>query len=670
MSSSKPTPVRLGDSGWTSPVRVVQKALFGSPLRGLLAALVLGLGALTSLTADSPKNVSGLSFHPATGPVVPWNQIAGKKATVVVFLSFDCPMSTSYAKPLADLAAAYAARGVVFIGLVPTDDTAATIARQAKEYNLGFPVFKDDRLAAAEILDATTTPQVFVLDENHDIRYRGRIDDGYTRRLVPNRKVTEHDLVNALDAVLSGKPVPVPKTDAIGCRIVREKQAKTVVANAPVYYKDVLPILQARCQSCHRPGEAAPFSLMNYKQAVNWAEDVKAFTRDRRMPPWKPRGGKEFVGDRRMSEKEIDTISRWVDAGCPEGDRKDAPPAPTFPDGWVLGKPDLILEPADDFVLGPTGADHFRVFVLPTGLTEDKYVVGVEVRPGNPRVVHHAINLFDATGSARQLQTLSQAGGQKGRKPSDVDIGSGFASGMLPGIRISPADLRADHPPVGPLGGWAPGVVPRELPPGTGYLLPKGSDFVMQLHYHRNGRIERDRTRVGLYFAKTSIDRAMLALFVPGSFKMDRKGSEGLGYIPAGDPHFVARGSWYALENCTLHAIMPHMHLLGKSVKMTMTPPGGRPDLLIDIPDWDYNWQEYYFLKEPVKVRAGTRFEIEAVLDNSATNPNNSHVPPIDIRFGEQTTDEMLFGFFGATKDNPRNGLPFVIGQGPFRLFR
>jgi hypothetical protein len=356
-----------------------------------------------------------------------------------------------------------------------------------------------------------------------------------------------------------------------------------------------------------------------------------------------------------------------VDAGCPEGDPKDAPPPAKFPDGWVLGKPDLILEPDDDFVLGATGRDLFQVFVMPTGLTEDRYVVAVEVRPGNPRVVHHAVNVFDVTGNARRHQEQAQ---QKPRKPGDADVGPGFASGMIPGVRLRGSDLLAGKMSFGPLGGWAPGMAPREWPAGTGFLLPTGSDFVMQIHYHRNGRVERDRTKVGIYFAKAPVDRPMLGIVIPGRFKTDDGKFDGLGYIPAGDAYFVARGHWYVTENCTVHAVAPHMHLLGKSVKITMTPPGGQPELLIDVPEWDYNWQENYILKEPLRVKAGTRFDVEAVFDNSAANPHNPHNPPVDVKFGEQTDDEMLFGMLSATKDNPRAGLPFIISQGPFRLGR
>jgi hypothetical protein len=187
------------------------------------------------------------------------------------------------------------------------------------------------------------------------------------------------------------------------------------------------------------------------------------------------------------------------------------------------------------------------------------------------------------------------------------------------------------------------------------------------VHYHRDGKLEKDRTQVGLYFAKKPVDKPMLGLVAPGRFKTD-KTAEGrfgrLGYIPAGDSHFVARGGTVALEDCTLYTVMPHMHLLGKSVKMTMTTPDGKTETLIDVAEWDYNWQEQFLLKEPIKVKSGTRFDIEAVFDNSSANPNNPSSPPVDVRFGEQTTNEMLFGFLGATKDT-KTGLPFLILQRP-----
>src|SRR5262249_16727449 len=246
------------------------------------------------------NTVAGLPF---------WKDAAGDKVTVVVFISFDCPMSNSYAKPLADLAKDYAAKGVNFVGLCPCALTPEGVAKHAKESQSGFPVVKDEKLAASDALGAKVTPSVFVLDGKNDVRYSGLIDDGYVKRLVPNKKVSEYYLKNALDAVLAGKPVAVTKTDAIGCPIVRGTVKGT--STEVTYHRDVQPILQTRCQSCHRPGEVGPFSLMTYKQAVNWADDIKEYTHSRKMPPWKPTGGKDLVGDRRLSDKEIQTLAKW-----------------------------------------------------------------------------------------------------------------------------------------------------------------------------------------------------------------------------------------------------------------------------------------------------------------------------------------------------------------------
>jgi peroxiredoxin len=602
-----------------------------------------------------PVSVDQLSFKTDQGKTVPWKEVAGGKATVVVFLSFDCPMSTSYLKPLSELASSYRDQGLNLIALCACDDSPAQIAKQAKDFGLSFRVFKDDGYTATQSLGATITPQVFVLDAKGEVRYSGLIDDGYSKRLVPNRTSSKQYLRDAIDAVLAGKSPPVAKTEPIGCRIIQTpKRGNSLEVT---YHRDVEPILQNRCQSCHRPGEVGPFSLTTYKQAVNWADDIREFTQNHKMPPWKPTGGKEFQLERRLSEKELQTLAKWVDNGCPKGDPKDAPPEKKFTEGWYLGKPDLVLTVPSEFVLGPTGPDQFRVFVMPTGLTEDKYVVAVEVRPGNAKIVHHTLNFFDATGNARRLEKEAQEKLKANPPgPDAVDVGPGFSSSMGIGFRPSAADLAKSKPPIGALGGWAPGILPKYLPDGVGYPLPAGSDFVIQVHYHRDGRLEKDRTQVGLYFAKKPIEKSMLGIVVPGRFKPDPKLKgrfAAMGYIPAGEEHFVAHGAVIAMEDCTMYTVMPHMHLLGKSVKITMTPPGGKTETLIEVADWDYNWQEQFLLKTPIKVKSGTRFDIEAVYDNSSKNPLNPNSPPADVRFGEQTTNEMLFGFLGATKDHP-----------------
>jgi peroxiredoxin len=605
------------------------------------------------------------SFRDVAEKKVAWTELAkDRAAVVVVFLSFDCPMSNGYSTLLTELAKTYAEKKIAFVGLCPCDDDVATIAKLTAEYRLNFPVFKDDKLAAANALQATHTPMAFVIDAQGSVRYQGLIDNRYAARLKENQRTTEHYLKDALDAFVGGSPVKIAATKPFGCHIVREE--KRVAAGAFTYHRDVAPILQNRCQSCHRPGEVGPFSLMTYKQASNWADDIKEYTQNRRMPPWKPvPSAYSFSGERRLSDRELEVLAKWADDGAPEGDPKDAPPTKKFEDGWQLGKPDLILTPNEDFVLGATGKDHFRVIVMSTGLTEDKYVTAIEIRPGNPRVVHHTLNFWDTTGSARARQQEEHEKRVKNPPaPDAVDVGPGYASAMGLGFQIRPQDLMSGKPPIGTLAGWAPGIMPKELPAGTGYYLPKNSDLVVQMHYHRNGRVERDRTQFGLYFAKKPVEKPMTGVVVTGRFKTDAKATgrfAALGYIPAGDDHFTARGAMVTMEDCVVHAVTPHMHLLGKAVKITMTPPNGKPEVLINIPEWDYNWQETYFLKQSIPVKAGTRFDIEAVFDNSAKNPNNPSSPPIDVTFGEQTTNEMLFGFVAATKDRGVGLSPYII---------
>jgi hypothetical protein len=560
---------------------------------------------------------------------------------------------------------------VAFVGLCPCDDDAVTIARHAKEFKVGFPIYLDEKLAATDAFAAKTTPTVFLVDAQGTVRYSGAIDNKYSARLKENKIVTEKYLHDALDQLLAGKEVKVKSTKALGCSIVRDD--KKNLTSAVTYYKDVLPIVQEHCQSCHRTGEVGPFSLMTYKQAVNWADDIKSYTQDHTMPPWKPSGGKEFAGDRRLSQKEIDTLAKWVDSGKAEGNPKDAPPPKQFQDGWYNGQPDLVLTVPDEFVLGATGKDHFRVYVLPTGLTEDHFVRAIEVRPGNKRVVHHTLNFYDMTGKAKSLEAEYQKAHP--HKDGEVDTGPGYPVTMGLGFQAGPTEMLQGK--IGALAGWAPGILPKELPPGTGYWLPKGADFVIQMHYHRDGKVEKDRTQIGIYFAKGNDKIRLLGGVIPGQFQLDPevKGRFGMfGSIPANDAHFVAKGYSVAMEDCTIYSVMPHMHLLGKSVKITMTPPKGtetemvtifpipkhwdfsKTETLIEIANWDYNWQETYFLKEPIKVKKGTRFDIEAVYDNSDANPLNPFSPPHKVAFGEQTDSEMLFGFLSATKDEKGGG--------------
>jgi peroxiredoxin len=581
--------------------------------------------------------VGDVRFTDAKGKTVDLNELKGKKAIVVVFLSFDCPVCTSYAGPLTEMSRAYADRGVKFVAVsTGEDEDAVAAARHAAEYKISFPVFADPKGLAVAALKAEVTPEVFLLDPNLVVRYRGRIDNAYYARLKRNAVTTRQDLQLALDEVLAGKEVSVPRTQAVGCSLRPEAPAAKETGNV-TFYRDVLPVLQNNCQNCHRPGEIGPFPLMTYKQAVTWADDVKEFTQNRKMPPWKPTAGVAFQNERKMSEHEIATIARWVDGGMPAGESSDAPPPRHFTEGWQLGQPDLVLTPASDLVLGPSGKDLFRCYSLPTNLNEDKYVVAIEVKPGNPRIVHHTLNFIDAKQQGRKLEEAAQTK-EKDLKATDYDRGPGYTVQMGTGLT-----------PSGGLGGWAPGQLARTMPAGYGYFLPKGVDVVVQSHYHRDGLVEKDRLSIGLYFAKSNKGMQQFkGGVIPGRFFA----------IPANEDHYLVTGSIQVVQDCVLHTVMPHMHLLGHQIKVTVRPPEEKPITLVAINDWDYNWQETYFLKQPMPLKVGTTLDVEAIYDNSATNPNNPFNPPRMVTFGEQTTNEMCFVFLGATSEGLRRS-PF-----------
>jgi peroxiredoxin len=612
---------------------------------------VLVLAACWSAADPAPptdrlnKKIDNVTLTATDGKPAQLHDLADRKAVVLVFLSFDCPVSNHYATTLAELHAVYSGKGVAFVGVVAGDEPPAEVAKKAAEFKLPFPVHADPKLAAVDALKATTTPEAFVLDHNLVLRYRGRIDNAFAARLRKNPRVTDHDLKDALDALLAGKSVATPATKAVGCP-VPTKEVKAVATVAVTYHRDVLPILQQHCQACHRPGEVGPFSLTTYKQAVNWASDITHYTHERKMPPWKPNEGVELKHNRSLTTKELATLAAWEKAGCPEGDPKDAPPPVKYPDGWQLGTPDLVLEPAEDMHVGPGGKDLFRCFVLPTGLKEDVHIVAYETRPGNAAVVHHTLNQFDTTGMARQLEQQER---EKAKGSNSPDHGPGYSVAMglgftplTPGVKVKPG-----IPPIGFFGGWAPGQLGTRLPDGIGFHLPKEADIVLQVHYHRTGKPETDRPKLALYFAKKPVEKRWVTLPVgeAGNPLFPILATT----IPAGKPdHVITRTGWLT-GDADLHSVMPHMHLVGKSIKVTMTPPGGEPVVLVGIKEWDYNWQETYWLKEPLRVKAGTKFEVEGVFDNSSKNPNNPFHPPQIVSFGEETTNEMLLGFLGMT---------------------
>ena len=388
-------------------------------------------------------------------------------------------------------------------------------------------------------------------------------------------------------------------------------------ASMPTYAREVSRIVQTNCQECHRRGQIGPFPLETYEHARKRARDIVTVTADRSMPPWRPeRGfGQRFQHDRSLPDADLATLAAWAEAGAPLGDPAELPPKASFPEEWALGTPDMVLEIPESFSIPAAGSDIYRCFVLPTNLPEDTYVSAIEYLPGNRRVVHHILGWIDVTRAAR-------------KKDAD-DPGPGYSCFSGPEVRYH-----------GDFGGWSVGRDPARLPDGVGYSLPKGSDVILQIHYHPNGKPETDRSKIGLHFAKTPIKQTVHRPYALNA---------GLLLLP-GKANIEVKASWTVPVDLVALAVTPHMHNIGRDIAMMVTFPDGRTEALIKIADWDFGWQNTFFFEKPLDLPKGSIVKVVAHYDNSASNPNNPNKPPRLVTWGPATTDEMCIGFLTVTK--------------------
>jgi len=386
--------------------------------------------------------------------------------------------------------------------------------------------------------------------------------------------------------------------------------------NSVTFTKDVAPILFNKCTSCHRTGEVAPFALESYKDTAKRAKTIASVVSKHVMPPWKAAPGPAYMDECRLTDDQIGVIQQWAAEGAREGNPADLPALPQFPIGWRNGEPDLVISMPEAYTVPAEGRDIYRNFVIPTGFTQDKWLAAVEIRPGNRRVVHHVLVHLDVSGKARELDAKDPGPGYR------TGGGIGFAS-------------------AGQIGGWAPGNVARRWPDGIAMPVPAGSDVVIQVHYNLNGKPETDRTQVGLYFAKGPVDKRARLFPLTGRVN-----------IPAGDADHRVTSSMPVPSDVTLRSVMPHMHLLGREMKIFATLPNGKELPLVHVPEWDFNWQMSYVFKQPVKLPRGSKVSLEARYDNSTDNPRNPNSPPKNVRWGEQTTDEMCLAYLNFTVDS------------------
>lgn len=393
---------------------------------------------------------------------------------------------------------------------------------------------------------------------------------------------------------------------------------------APVdYARHVAPILSRHCVSCHRAGQVGPFPLDTYADARAKARTIAAVAASRYMPPWKAShlAGAELAGERRLTAAEIGVLKRWAATGAGPGPALALPPTAAPVGGWALGEPDLVLEMTEPFAVAAEGDDVYQCFVIPVSLPAFRWVRAFEFVPGSRRAVHHALFFLDRSGTARQRDA--------------AEPGPGYRCFGLPGFL-----------PTASLGGWSPGNGAYEMPAGVALPLRKSVDLVLQVHYHTTGAADSDRSRLGLYFATKPPTRSIFDVAL-ASREID---------IPAGDRAYRVRDGITLPVAVDLMGVIPHAHYLARQMRGWAILPDGRRRNLLEILDWDFNWQQNYRYLRPIRLPAETRLEMEFVYDNSDQNPRNPSRPPRRVVWGPETTDEMAGLHFQVIPADPADG--------------
>ncbi|NOT60103.1 MAG: thiol-disulfide isomerase [Acidobacteria bacterium] len=434
-------------------------------------------------------------------------------------------------------------------------------------------------------------------------------------------------------------------------------------ANSPAktvtYTKDVAPILFKNCAQCHRPDDIAPFSVLSFKDVRPWAKSIKEQVVKREMPPWHadPHYGK-FENEARLSQTDIDTIAAWVDSGAKEGNAKDLPRMPNAATDWEIGKPDVVLTMPKEYELPAKGADDYLYFRVPTGFTEDKWIQASEFRPGNRKVVHHAVVFLETPLMYRMALDNAKKNGWDTKDPisvfqsedgNDPDM---YRDGTVSRVKM---DAPVNNDPcanknfgngggsMGLLSAYAPGRNADTYPAGMAKRIPAGSNLIFQMHYAKTtGKPEKDRTSMALSFAKEPVTKSVQTMLIVNEMFL----------IPAGAENHQANACVNFRNDVELVNYMPHMHVRGKAMKYELIHPDGKTETLIDVPRYNFNWQTLYKLQAPLNVAKGSRLKVTGWFDNSAKNKLNPD-PTKVVRFGEPTYDEMLVGFVDFARPRP-----------------
>lgn len=566
--------------------------------------LVSGRGEALAIPVVSP--VGDFALQDYRGKSHRLSDYEDSKVVVLAFLGTECPLVKLYGPKLEQVSQKYQSRGVTILGInANRQDSISNIAAYARRQQITFPILKDVGNTLADAVQADRTPSVIVLNAAREIVYRGRIDDqcgvGYAQEAARHTY-----LLDAIKAALVNKSPAVKSVAAEGCLIGRMR--KPMGDSSVTYGAHIAPILVKHCAECHREGEIAPFALTSYDEVAGWADMIQEVVADQRMPPWHadPSHG-TFSNARGLSATEKELINKWVRAGAPAGDLSNLPVLPPKVAGWQLdSEPDVVVRMNESFRVPAEGVVKYKYFEVDPGFKEDKWVRAAEVIPGSREVVHHV---------------LVFARDEESRKGSAAGGGS-FLTAYVPGLRAV------------------------ELPTGMAKLVPAGSKIIFQMHYTPIGEERTDRSAVGLYFAdEKDVEQIVVT---QETLRHDFA-------IPPRNSNFkVEATSSRAPIPLKLLAMMPHMHLRGKSFRYEALLPDGQRNTLLDVPAYDFNWQTGYRLKTPLDLPAGARMHCVAHFDNSENNLNNPD-PDATVGWGDQTWNEMMIGYFDVAYPRPRD---------------
>ena len=565
-----------------------------------------------SVAADSPlgKRIDDFELRDFHGAKHRLSDYRDAPIVVVVFLGTECPLARLYSPRLVALEKEYAPRGVQFLAINSNrQDSVTELTHFARTFGITFPLLKDPGNVVADRFGAQRTPEAFVLDAQRVVRYWGRIDDQYGLQGVmgyQRPKATRRDLAEALDDLLAGRQVRRPLTRAPGCLIGRVRQIEP--HGDITWCNQISRLFQKHCQSCHRPGEIAPFPLLTYEDVQGWEPMIREVVEQQRMPPWGA-GGEfgHFLNDPRLSAEEKQLLFDWIDNGSPEGDPADLPPPRTFPEGWNLPRePDQVIYMDDKpFTVPAEGIVEYQWFYVDPGWTEGKWVAAAECRPGNRAVVHHVTVYYKPPGGSWDL-----------RLGDKINLLCGYAPGKTP--------------------------VASQYEEACFYL-PAGTQLAFEMHYTPVGSVQQDRSCIGLVFADPEkVKRRVTCVMIANTEFA----------IPPHAANHRVEASYTLPEESLLYCMSPHMHLRGKAFRFEAYYPSGDHEILLDVPQFDFNWQNNYLLRKPLLLPRGTIVRCVAHFDNSEDNLANPN-PEATVRWGDQTWEEMMIGTLVLAPTDP-----------------